>query len=346
MNTTYHVSDLSMRYNQLKIMNREYEIQIDDGIIMVNNSPKHISIESNCINLNHKTFMFHHHPFIIQKDIIYCGFGDVYCITEFPIINIRLGRIKLVNDEYNEIRLENGILYIGEVVDYTVRRNRQPLVNNNIIPTTTDNKNVKLDKIARDSQNTHDSYILNKLSKLLQTIIEKTTVTKTINQTIIEMKQFISNKNMFFFDMGDPKKAKQIINHIVKNNAYIVKFDAYELDILNLVWNAVCNDEDLKDIFYSELLSMDESNTTVCVTGRVCRLINIFTGIYNCEIDMQTIHNEMMDKCTIIRHNFKSDDTELLKQEIRKTLYTDYVESNIITIEQFNTEIDSWIDHI
>jgi len=91
---------------------------------------------------------------------------------------------------------------------------------------------------------------------------------------------------------------------------------------------------------------MYEHNNIVCLTGRVSRLIDVFSGIINIKTDMTKIRSEMMSKCIKIRNNIETTDETELKEAIRKQLYIDYVESNILSKSDLDNELNEWINDI
>ncbi len=77
-------------------------------------------------------------------------------------------------------------------------------------------------------------------------------------------------------------------------------------------------------------------------------MIDIFNGIIDdfVQIDKTQLKQEMMNICIKIRNELNTDDDTLLKEKIKKKLYDEYVDTNILSIDELNKEINEWIDYI
>jgi len=149
---------------------------------------------------------------------------------------------------------------------------------------------------------------------------------------------------------------QKVLQQIINNNGYIMKFDKTETYVLNIVWgNCVTND--LKDILLDNIYDMSISKNityvdTYCITGRVTRMINTFEGIefediniFN-KVDISTIRSEMLNKCALIRNNNPDCSNEYLQKLIKNALYKDYVDSKIISKEELDADLNTWINNI
>jgi hypothetical protein len=153
-----------------------------------------------------------------------------------------------------------------------------------------------------------------------------------------------SNKSLFDFDI-----IYDVLYIISKTNGFIYRFNNHELYILTVVW-INCTTDDLKNILLENLKDMylPHAGTTYCLTGRVSRMINTFEGILFNEnkIDISTIRSEILNKCSIIRNNNLDISIKELQQIIKDTMYKDYVLSNILSQDDLDNELNSWIDYI
>lgn len=347
-----------------------YEINIDIGVVTINDESYNIKLESTNVSLMNKrigemVYYLSGYPFQICNKLIKIR-GQMVHLENF-ILKVIHGRIR-INNKYYSFIINNNILTIQNIIDY--REYQMQNINNNIIEefennivnnnnnNTIINNNLQPDlkKISKDSQNVHDSYILNYLYDILEKIKKLTNNEKSIDIVLNEITSYINLKQGYFnyikhkiFNIEN--KGIKILNFMKKNNRYITKFRMTEMEILRLVWNAIGNNNDLKEIFYHNLLDIKNYNSYYCLTGRVTRIINTFSGIIeNKQINMTEIRKEMMNKCTIIRNNLEKNnknlDNELLKKEIKKELKKDYVDSKILLIEDFNKELNEWIELI
>lgn len=232
--------------------------------------------------------------------------------------------------------------------------------------------NVRGSKKYNDLQNTHDSQVLStikvSLDKLMKDKINNTN-DKNMDVCIHEINQYINK-------LPDSDKKKDAIKSLleVKHNTNpLSHVGMSERDILSLVWNRIHNNEkfnedtieNLKHNMFEELASMQEHGQTVCATGRMTRLIDTLNGVDEDVVIKPTyaINEEMMNKSSLIRDrllNEEKDKDKLeagtsshqeefdkkLKDTIISELKNDYVNSGILTLSKFNTEIKKWIDHI
>ncbi len=286
--------------------------------------------------------------------------NDLNCIKQNFIQN------KQLLDNYNEIfkKYESLLKLLNSKVE---------IIEFFINPSVLQPKQfINLQHIARDSQNTHDTNILNNLFNIIIKLQKQTHITKTINVSINEIIEyfnskkkniklnffnyiyhylFTSNYNKIIIHNTKIDNTIKVINHIKNNNGYIDRFKMTELQVLQLVWNAIGNNNDLKDILYFNLSDITTYRGLVCLTGRVTRMIDVFNGIDDAiKPNALDFRKEMMNKCVKIRNELEAndilDENNFYKNEIKKQLYNDYVTSKILTNEDFEREINEWIEYI
>lgn len=417
-NSRFRLNDkIYINDNMLITENNKYEINIDAGTAFIHGNQYEIRLESSNVFIKNRIYMFGIHIFNISNDLVRCA-EEVYHLNNFAL-KVQMGRIK-IKKVYYLFTFENGIFHIGtmSVHDnlsatefFDLGGYTHPHIYNGTGIKFPDKKTPPpvLKKLADDRQNVHDGYILDKLKYILIELSEKTIITKTIKDTIYEIKKYnfykehntIENKvkknkkkkcikyywDLLFnnnkrkdndkpvyyinndrykayFDDGvesyylENCKANKIVSFIKNNNGYHTSYQMTELEVLQLVWNAIGNNNDLKEILYHNLLDMNLSRDSfnessfncVCLTGRIARIIDIFSGIkINLSIDKDTIKNEMLSKCAIIRKDLHVDiinNDKLYKKEIRRQLYKDYVDSKILSNDEFNEEVNKWIEYI
>ena len=383
-NTKLFINEFSISENKLIIDKDAYEINIDIGTVIIYDINYKIILESTNITSidikeNTMTYYFNQYLFNISNNIVRFR-GDFINLDKF-ILNVSLGRI-LINNNYHSFTIENNLLLIGTITNYnhidlyniiqnkpsTPNRNFDDLLINRQLNQLYDNKNIdmfNLKDLYNDSQNVHNSYILNNLKKIINKLQQKTQITKTIDECLNEIKKYInkrksinSNFIMYYWNLIFPTEDKAIksVDYIEKNNGYISIFEMYELQVLQLIWNTIYNDENLKEILYFNLIDMQHSYIKFyCLTGRVTRLIDIFSGVIEeFNFNKGDIRKEMMNKCAKIRNDLEKNDIEddlyttkgTLENEIKKQLYIDYVDSKILSIDEFNNELNEWINEI
>jgi hypothetical protein len=264
---------------------------------------------------------------------------------------------KVIQKRDKIIQDRDHIIKIREKINQFYNNSNQLKINTKIpIP--------ELNNLAKDNQNVHDTYGLNKFKEIINKLNGNTNITKTIDEVVIEIKKFIDSKfkskysilnyyyKLFSADYYKIKKAKEALDYIKQNNGFISVYSMYELQILQLIWNSIYDNEDLKDMLLNSLLDMHLSyGGFYCLTGRVTRMVDIFNGVIDdFKFEKHDIRQEMMNKCVKIRNELEGKDIEdkddIYKNEIKKQLHIDYVNSKILTLDEFNTEINEWIDYI
>jgi hypothetical protein len=226
-------------------------------------------------------------------------------------------------------------------------------------------------KTYNDAQNTHNSQVLSTVRVSLDNL-KNTRVTKDVNQSIYEIKEYINGLK----DSDKKQDSLKSLEKIEKSGSSLSSMGMSEKEALKLVWNRI-NDPNLhepdianslKETLYDELASMQEFGTTVCSTGRLTRIVDTLNGVDEDIMIKPTyaINEEMLSKSAKIRTdmiNGISDPAEKekviagtsatqdtfdtrLKQEIKSVLRKDYVDTGILTESKFDNEINKWIDHV
>ena len=367
-NVKIQIADYIIRNNKLIITeDDEYEMNIDIGTVNIYNVLYNLGIESTNISIsneviNNMIYYFNNYIFEISNKLVRFR-GEVINMDKF-IVNVSLGRI-LIQDQYHSFTVINNEMIIGPITNYTqmdldrmpepakfldlniLYQNRDQLIRNRKVITP------ELKNLAKDRQNVHDSYVLNKFKEIINKLNKNIIITKAIDEVIAEIKEYIDSKyTIFSVDYYKIKKANESIKYIKQNNGFIAVYNMYELQVLRLVWNTIYNNENLKDMLLNALLDMQSSKDVFyCLTGRVTRMIDIFNGVIDdFKFEKYDVRQEMMNKCVKIRNELEGNNIEdkdnVYKNEIKKQLHIDYVDSNILTLDEFNKEINEWIDYI
>ena len=228
----------------------------------------------------------------------------------------------------------------------------------------------ELDPKRNDTQNVHDSTVIRTIKKSINNLKKLVKINKDIPTTIKEVRELVnSQKN------SDKKKdAVKALDTIERSTTTLSFSDIKEVDALNLVWNRIHskdnkdNCDNLKDALVNELADCVEYDLPVCSTGRFNRIVDTLNVVDPAVTIKPThvINSEMLSKASQIRKDFygsysdddkkKIDQSEEslvkdtfsreLKNKIRAELFKDYVDSDIITKNKFESMVSSWIDHI
>jgi len=341
----HNLSNLTIKSNYCTINNDDLLFNIDNGSVTSFGQIYDLTLESTGIIVNNMFINFQTELFQIYRSQVHFR-GIMHMLNLNFMLNVTRGRI-FINNECHLFTITNNMMIIDP--NPTNETNRAPInrrrininrprqVNNQ----TRVNNQQNLAAISADRQNTHNTKILDNLYNILVVIKSNTDVKLNLSSSVQEIRNLINQNHS-----SNISKGNHILDHITTQFGYIDRFQMYETDVLLLIWNAIRHDINLQSIFYENLLSMYEHNNIVCLTGRVSRLIDVFSGIINIKPDMTKIRSEMMSKCIKIRNNIETTDETELKEAIRKQLYIDYVESNILSKSDLDNELNEWINDI
>ena len=261
------------------------------------------------------------------------------------------------------------------LTDATMRRSgpsraTQPVTNNN---TAENDEETVPDHMKNDRHNVHDSGVLGTIRKAIDNIQRETKTKITLDQTLTQIRDFlVQDRTKIPNDKRND--AIRALDAIERSWIPLSSTNIKEVDALHLVWNRIHdprheeNRELLKSNLLDELSDCIEHGKPVCSTGRFTRILDTLNVVDPAvEIKpMYAIRSEMMSKCAKIRnellskipeterihiesghdnefvHNF----TERLKNEIRKQLKLDYVDSGVLPQWKLDKELSIWVDHI
>jgi hypothetical protein len=235
------------------------------------------------------------------------------------------------------------------------------------------NNKTEMINISNDSQNTHDVFILDYLVDIYDKIfkiIEFYIIRGNGNfiehgecEIDILNKCYILNKNI--------EVISEVLNYIRIHDGFLMRIQNTETEILKIVWNLIRDENDLIEIFLDNLADNRSTYGFHCLTGRISRMLNTFSGINIGELKIcknlnaapisytggklnkQLLINEMMNICSKVREEMEMEmemetgiNEDELRNRIKKKLIIDYVNTNILSIEQLDNVISGWIEHI
>jgi len=255
-----------------------------------------------------------------------------------------------------------------DIVPELRRYRRQYVANNNGVP-------IRYAPPAINSQNVHDTGVSNSVKQAVNKIAKNTLMTKTVQTSVNEIKQLIDKSNVGHAKKQDAIKA---LNHIVSTDGHVSKINMSEVDALNLVWNRIHDPknhnqrENLKETLVNELAECIEHNSTVCTQGRASRIIDTL-NVVDPDVkikDDSTLRQEMLMKASKIQqkiyNNLPDPDKNIinkvepsdqeqpivdtyehkLKNAIRSELHKDYVDTELMTQNKLDSEINKWINDV
>lgn len=341
----FHLYDVEIRSNKLIKNTVTHTFYIDTGRVTTFGDDYTFSLEETGIIVNNGFHGFKSELFQIYMGMVHYR-GVVYHLNKQFVLNVTRGRI-FIDGVCRHFTVVDNVMSInmtGTAANIVPQRRR--VLATPIRPTRTPvAAPVSLAAVAADMQNTHNTKILDNLYNILVAVKNKTQLVLTFDQCVVEIRNLIYEEDTKR-SIHDVSYGMIILNYIIQQYGYIDRFQMYENDVLTLIWNAVRGDNELKKIFYQNFLSMYERDAVVCLTGRVSRMVDIFSGIINIKTNLDQIRVEMMNKCVAIRNIMKTEDSEVLKEAIKKQMNKDYVESGILTKVECESELNEWIDDI
>jgi hypothetical protein len=228
---------------------------------------------------------------------------------------------------------------------------------------------------ANDAHNTHNSQVVATVGLSLQKL-QNALVHSTITPASTSLQEIRAYLNSLR-NCDKKDDALKTLDTIERNIIPVSSINMTESEALNLVWNRIASDKhkenrnNIKEILYERLADAQEHGKSVCATGRLERIVdslNTFDEAISIK-PTYAIVQEMMDKAGKVRSEFFQNyentngpearkQVELgtavdqnvadqnMKDAIVQTLRRDYVDTNIMTDNKFQTEINKWIDTI
>ena len=277
------------------------------------------------------------------NDIFEYDFDEIY---NFPVPN---DTDVFFNFDYiipEEIMIEEN----NEIMNGGNLRNNIPAILNN----------------RNDSQNVHDSGVVNSLKETIKKLKENTPNEISKEEAMVQIRNYTKNL-----------KAQKTMDGIERNTVPVYDTDLTLSDALTMVWNRIHtyspeNQEIAKDNLINELVESIENDRAVCTAGKFTRIFDALNVIDNDVkiINNDTIKNEIFSKAAKIRENvynsLSENDREIVDKldvndlekdvidkyeknvvdNIRNELHNNYANSKIVTKEYLDKELDKWAEYI
>ena len=231
-------------------------------------------------------------------------------------------------------------------------------------------KRVQPRVILSDGQNVHDHATVTSLQKSIDTIKKHTPITISVEKTIQDIRALLSQQP----DCDKKKNAIKSLDSIERSisSSHITKIT--ECETLQLVWNRIHQPNTFSDaqcnILYenlmNELANMVEHGHVVCSTGKRSRMVDTLIGMDESVSLKPTfaVREEMLNRASVLRdevwNKYTPEQQAVIiqptpseiqtqyemdaRQHITKTLYDEYVDSELLTSGKFHRELDAWLD--
>jgi hypothetical protein len=275
-----------------------YEIYIDIGLVTINDKTYSISLQDLYISLyndqsKEMIYYFTDYPFQIYNNLVKIR-GQIVHLDKFNLI-VHLGRIK-INNTIHTFTLSNNNIIISKTMlfeNIIIKELNNEIINNHYTYKTdkkiNDNQNkLIIDQIynknriqylikqynhIKNPNNINDSYIMPKLYNLLINLKEPLII-KSQDKVYNEIRNYFTrNDNIFIYIKNLFKSSKEIniLDNIYKFNEYVLYYKMKEVQILQLIWSAINDDdEDTKKKFLSNFLNIEKRKEIIFYNNNNC----------------------------------------------------------------------------
>lgn len=259
----------------------------------------------------------------------------------------------LNNNSLDDIKKNINLDEIVQNIDNYDINNIQDLEENDLYKRNDDTH------IQNDKQNVHDTGINNTIKTSIQKLKEHTFIKYNYNDIFNKLLTDLENSDM---NEMDKFRIRNVLREITQKQDF--KVGNIELkECLTIVGNRIYSQTD-KDTINTILYNLfSELKDCIKDTGEVLCLMGIFNRIIHCLniVDELVVikptwalREELMRKCCNIRKELEKkiscndiNFTDKLKNNIITTLKKEYVhDNNILSLQDFNKEIESWIEYV
>ena len=225
--------------------------------------------------------------------------------------------------------------------------------------------------IRNDEENAHDSAVNEGCARIYQDLCNAVPLEKRFSFYQVEsaLRMYLAQRSEF--------TALQTLARIQQDGILEMAHldNATEQEVIAMIWSlAEMNKDKSHDYTSSQTVpeiqnipadalkqSLTEQlkngwsegeNDTVCPSGRINRLLDTFTGLYQGAsiVTVDIIRREMLDKAVMLRNHFHqqplSEQQMPLSVYIRENLAHDYVDSGILSQRLFDRIVNEWISYI
>ena len=288
----------------------------------------------------------------LRKKVFYILFLLFILIISFIIYNIhkksiiipenkKTCKFKLQPNLFHD-NLNTEFLFEPEDISY-YEKTFIPLPEQIIFHHETPETNATIQVPELDKQNVHDSFV----NKYIRKIYDNCNHIQYTTNITDEIKAITDNQNIH-----------KVLNELTIRNADITNLgDTCELDVLASIWNVAKNNDNIKDMFLTQLSDcVNETDNVVCPTGIVNRL-TISLIVEDPDLFPKTesmINDEILQTASVIRSelelnplyielNDESQNSEF-KNKLMNRITNDY--QGIIEVDKLEKIIEPWIDFI
>ena len=235
------------------------------------------------------------------------------------------------------------------------------------------------EEIRNDPQNAHDTVLLRGARETIHKLQENTPITISTPEMLHQLRNRLNSIG----DRSRRYKSTSVLDKIETNELPMTNMhEMQEVDILNLIYNRInapinhSRQNDLMEALIDQLCDGYGTAGPVCATGRATRVLSSLAAIDMKSDEIVTlkpkwaIKQELLNKAPKIRETMLAtrgndftnmfnkaehtpdeekqveDFTNLFKETLRKEYKKDYVDTNLLSQDDLDTELKEWIDAV
>jgi len=237
----------------------QFTIHIDHAFISLGNQVQTFSLETTGVTLNGAFRSFSDYVFAIQNGTFQYS-GMCYNMASVVIHSdqVRLERRNVITRAFirNNTLVENLGLPMENIRPAELAA---PMPMPRPIPRHMQ-RPVTLRELARDTQNVHDSFILDKFANIYNSLGSPSLTWLECCRKLMQV--------------DGSEQLARVLYYIESQNGYIYKFEASEVQVLLKVTSSIKNNRDALVILTNSLRDCLQNTEFVCLTGRVARMVN------------------------------------------------------------------------
>lgn len=265
-----------------------YTIHIDEGYVSIGDNLFYFSLERTGVTINDKFWNFNEYTFAVQN----YGFQHAGICYHISTVNIFSDLVRL--EKANKIitaRIVNNQLIIGNDTRPPIRRQLER-------PISRRTEVSSLRSIANDSQNTHDSGILNHLLDIYKTLPRSELTWHDVTYIIPKTDERIN----------------RVLQYISYQNGHHSKFGDNEKNILTTVVSFIRHDRDALELLSANLIDCIDGPNFMCLTGRVSRILNSIAHKFERKLKASECRQMLLGQASKLKFESNEDVANVLIQ--------------------------------
>ncbi len=296
----------------------ESEIHIDRALVTMFGKTSEMILEQTGVTIASSFRAFNEYVFAIQNDLF--QFSGM-CVT-MRAVSIQSDHVRIYTNGVltRAVIRDNYLITDLDGIEIPIREPEPaPVVRIHVHAFTPqrDTSQRNLGNIARDGQNVHNSFILERFKELYDTIkIHKGKLTWAQTKDAI-------------LRVNASNDVWEVLEYMQFQDGFVSKFSENETCILSIVVSCIQDNEDKMKLLAGSIADCKERGIIVCLTGRVARVLNSVFHLYEGKQPASQVRQMLLGQAS--RAECESLD-ELV----------DYLTSENPNVVDIRAEVESW----